>query len=63
MSNIYLDQKNTALANVEDDESKKLQLEDASITTTLAALSPSHPSYAKLQTRQTTIRAAVAAKK
>ena len=58
-SNPYVIAKETGLANALDVDVKKLQLEDAEITKTLAAMSPSHPSYSVLQARQSTVRTAV----
>lgn len=60
---IYVDQKNAALANVEDAETQKLLLEDASLAVTLNNLPASHPSFAVLTARRATIKAVVASKK
>jgi hypothetical protein len=58
-NNPYVVQKETSQANSLDAEVRKLQLEDAEITKTLAAMSPSHPSYSVLQARQSIVRTAV----
>jgi hypothetical protein len=59
----YVDAKNLALSNVEDSETKALQIEDAEIAKTLAALPASHPSVAALTSRRATIKTVITNKK
>lgn len=61
-SNPYVVAKQTAQANAIDTDVKKLQLEDAELTKTLAVLAVSHLSYSVLQARHAAIQTAVANK-
>jgi hypothetical protein len=56
---VHVASKQAAIANAITVDVQQLQFESAEIAKTLAAMSPSHPSYGKLQARQTAINVAL----
>ncbi len=61
-NNPYVVAKETAQANALDLDVKTLQIEDAELTKTLAALPAGHPSIAKLNVRHAAIQTNIANK-
>ena len=56
---VHVAAKQAAIANAVTSDTQQLLAESTEITKALAVLSPSHPTYAKLQARQTAINVAL----